>query len=380
MKSNKKVLFISHDATHTGAPILLLSILKWIKVNDVFDFEVLLLKGGDLKPEFEKLSKVYLFAPAKTSIFKRRFNRLLNRRIDNDKEIYHAFFKNNAEKYSTIYGNTVLTVSAFENLYRLFPKAKFILHVHEMFSYTKNYKRELEIANKMSVQFIAASELVQKNLNENHAINSKIELIQSFIDVDTVKSTKLINNIELDKKFQINSSGYVEPRKGYDIFILIAKRAIQKYTDIPFLFKWIGVLPENLLTYIDLDIELGGLKNNLEFTGQLENPYGTYSEADVFLLTSREEPFSMVALEHACFGIPIMCFEKTAGVIEFVEQGAGIILPYLDIEKTVDTLAELYYDAERRKEMGEFAANNVDKYHVKNQVPKIVNLINKFSN
>ena len=42
-----KILFISHDAGRTGAPLLLLNMLKWLKGNRDLSFEVLLMKDGE---------------------------------------------------------------------------------------------------------------------------------------------------------------------------------------------------------------------------------------------------------------------------------------------------------------------------------------------
>ena len=52
LKRTSKVLFVSHDASRTGAPILLLNFLKWLKENTEISFITLLKQGGVLEPEF----------------------------------------------------------------------------------------------------------------------------------------------------------------------------------------------------------------------------------------------------------------------------------------------------------------------------------------
>jgi len=56
---SKKILFVSHEATRTGAPMILIHLLTWIKSNTDLKFNILLLKGGELSSDFENLSKVY---------------------------------------------------------------------------------------------------------------------------------------------------------------------------------------------------------------------------------------------------------------------------------------------------------------------------------
>ncbi len=52
----KKVLFIGHDASRTGAPLLLLHFLKWLRQETRFEFELLLQRGGDLADEYRQVA------------------------------------------------------------------------------------------------------------------------------------------------------------------------------------------------------------------------------------------------------------------------------------------------------------------------------------
>ena len=59
--ADSKVLFISHDALRTGAPLLLSNFLYWFKNNCDIPFRILLKKGGELESEFKALAPVSLF-------------------------------------------------------------------------------------------------------------------------------------------------------------------------------------------------------------------------------------------------------------------------------------------------------------------------------
>ena len=56
MKDGKKVLFIGHEASRTGAPLLLLHFLKWLRQETRFEFEVLLKNGGDLVDDYRQVA------------------------------------------------------------------------------------------------------------------------------------------------------------------------------------------------------------------------------------------------------------------------------------------------------------------------------------
>src|SRR5438270_11355084 len=96
----KKVLLISHEASRTGAPILLLNLLTLLKIKG-FDVEVLLKQDGNLKRDFEKQAKATILYPhARTLLQKirRKIHYILVRRR----------LIRNAANYDIIISNTIL--------------------------------------------------------------------------------------------------------------------------------------------------------------------------------------------------------------------------------------------------------------------------------
>lgn len=372
------ILFISHEASRSGAPIVLLKLLKWIKKNTTIHFDVLLIEGGELESEFKTLGEVLKPIYEKETIFKRITRKILKRiKIHQEKSpIEKLLIKYQTKNYSIIYGNTIVSISIFDLLYQFFPKAKFFLHVHELYSVTRKYSNTIGKLSDIPVIFISVSDLVTKNLKNNHNVKSQVHLIYSFIDFEFLNFYYNSKSKPSELKFIVDGGGLVRVTKGYDIFILVAKRAIQKNPSIPYEFRWFGEIPENLQYYINIDINLGGLSDKLKFYGKLGDPYSKFAESDVMLLTSREDSFPTICLEHAALGIPTICFENVTGITEFVQTDAGIIVPYLDIEKIVDTLAELYHNMEKRKLLGLTARERVNQFDISLQVPKIIDLIN----
>src|SRR5436190_21945294 len=57
--AERRVLFVSQDARRTGAPVLLLHFLRWLRTNTNLDFEVVLRRGGELSAEFAALAPVW---------------------------------------------------------------------------------------------------------------------------------------------------------------------------------------------------------------------------------------------------------------------------------------------------------------------------------
>lgn len=374
-----KILFISHDAGRTGAPILLLNFMKWLKCNTPIEFDILLLKGGELESEFSELSKLYNWnAPAHEipNIFIRLLRRITKNFPDHEKDyktkLIHEFDKN---KYNLIYANTVVTTRIIKELYDVL-KVPFIIHIHELLSITQYFYTELSYLSEIpSVKFIAVSKLTMQNLVENHLISeNKTSIIYGYIEMD-----KWINKVVTinSSQFIVTCSGFVQIRKNPELFIQIAKSAIKKYPEIPWLFKWIGEIDKDTRYYFESDIKKLNLEKAVLFTGILNNTTEEFNNSDVFLMISREDPFPLVCLEHAALGKPIVCFDKGTGIKEFVEQGAGIVVGYMDIEATVDSLATLYNDKELYNRLSNKAMELVNEYDINIQAGKILSLIEK---
>src|SRR4051812_29653672 len=59
-----KTVFISHDASRTGAPMVLLHLLRWIRENLDLPFVVVLGRRGPLQAAFEALAPTYVWSGA----------------------------------------------------------------------------------------------------------------------------------------------------------------------------------------------------------------------------------------------------------------------------------------------------------------------------
>jgi len=55
-KRKTSILFISHDSSLTGAPILLINLLKLLSRTGTYDIRILLCRGGYLEDEFAKIA------------------------------------------------------------------------------------------------------------------------------------------------------------------------------------------------------------------------------------------------------------------------------------------------------------------------------------
>lgn len=361
-RKDQKILFISHDASMTGAPIFLLNLIKWIKENTEISYRILLRNGGDLTDEFFKLGETYL----------------LNSNQFDPKII---------EGISLVYSNTI-TNSKFieENGLSVFP---IITHVHELDTVIKLFiKDELKELKKQTDYFIACSASVKENLINNHFVEEeKIHLVYEAIPTNELLSKiKSYSKSEVKKQIGIKENDFVivgggtaTERKGIDIFLQVAADFKENYSKkINCKFIWVGKLPddERRLWY-EYDKKVLGVDDIVAFTDQVTNPEIFLFISDIFCLTSREDPFPLIMIEAALLGKPVIGFEKSGGVVEFCEKGTGFVVPYLDSSEMSKKIYELLNDKNQLKKFETTSPLIVqENFDISISAKKIIEVIN----
>ncbi len=386
MLISKKVLFISHDASRTGAPIVFLNFLRWFKRNTDIPFKILLRNSGPLESEFAAIAPVLIVnkkKPAKRS----RVTRILNR-LGFQSNINSIKDKLIRDNIGLIYSNTVTNGEVLELLADL--KCPVICHVHELQMAIQHYAG-LECfaqVKKHTLIYIAVSKAVKKNLIENNGIpEEKINLVYGFTPTnnhnfknDSQKQELIFEQLGISSEDKIVcASGTTDWRKGTDLFIQLALSVSKRYVE-PVHFLWIGGKTEGLhFERLCYDVRNIGLEKYIHFLGVQPNPLDYFAVCDVFALVSREDPFPLVCLEAASLAKPIICFDNAGGEKEFVEDYCGFVVPYLDIQTMADKVIQLLDNPSLCEQMGSRAMQKVrDKHNEKLIGRQITQVIEQF--
>lgn len=96
-----------------------------------------------------------------------------------------------------------------------------------------------------------------------------------------------------------------------------------------------------------------GVEHLVHFVGQVETSAGIYALADVLLLPSGYETFSMVAHEAAASGVPVIGTE-VHGVREIIQAGGGVLVTR-DADDIAGALERLARDPAHAAELGKAA-------------------------
>ena len=386
--SRSSILFISHEASLTGAPFVLLHLQRWIKANTDFKLTTLLRRGGPLLPEFAKLGETIVLESSHAG--RPRWIRGVARRVGLDRlRLWLSFRALRNRPLKLVYSNTVTNGDLLTEVTQ--PGTPVITHVHELAYWIERSGREnWEAVRRHTTHFVAASEAVSDNLVKRYQIPAnQVSVVHEFIPVghnsahiEAERRCKIRSALAIPSNaFVVGGSGMETWRKGKDLFVQLAASINRRPLRRPFHFVWVGwpgdEEDQRQLTH---DIATAGLTDSIHWTGEVSNPLDYFSCFDAFALVSREDPFPLVCLEAALLGVPILCFANAGGIPEFVEMDSGFVVDYLDIGAMADKLQLLARDETLRRRLGSCAADRVrERFSVETAAPRLLAIIRRAS-
>ena len=378
MEKNNQILVVSNTAERTGAPILLLNILKWIKQHSDFEFIFILQSGGELLLEYENIGPVFLWnkicSPEKNGIsIKSLSTKVYRKLLSRDNLFYQEkFVEKLISKYniSLVVSNTV-TNGHILKLIRKRIAANVITYVHEGERLLKanNNTGLVDYSLSISNRIISVSGVVKKVLTEKYNTADKVTIIPGAIDISIVpdfaqvkflKETLVPANAKV-----VMACGYAEWHKGIDLFIQVAKKVIE--TKQPVHFIWLGGNENDAgILQMQYDIEKLNLKDSITLISNKKNVIDYINFCDVFIVLSRDESFSLVTIEAGLLKKPVLCFDGTGGPCEIVDYDRRFIVPYASVDNMSTRISCLLENDFQRNEMGEYLhCRVINNYSIK---------------
>lgn len=180
------------------------------------------------------------------------------------------------------------------------------------------------------------------------------------------------------EKKQVISVGRLVYEKGYDLLIRSWKIVTEKHPDWQLVIYYgSGVLKDQL----DALIEQLGLKSSLSIKPPVQNIVDKYLDSSIYVMSSRKEPFGMVLIEAMACGLPVIAYDCPDGPAEIITPGEdGFLVKNEDIEKMAEKIILLIEDEKLRKELGENARKNVQRFAADVIMQKWEDLFTKLKN
>lgn len=353
----RSVLVVSHDASRTGAPILSLNLVQLLAVH--YNVIVLLLGKGELIETFKLASAEVIFEPE------------IRNNKDADQVISGICRRYNLQ-FAIV--NSIESRVALPVLASLFVPSISLLH--EFASYTKPrhafrdaffwatetvFSTNLTLENALA-EYPGLNRTSVKVFPQGRCVVPSTDIVAGKLDIER---SRLIQQMrpsgKSDDAFIVMGAGSVQLRKGVDLFIECASRVVHAPGGNKCRFVWVGkgYDIENDLgysVYLADQIKRSGIEKHFVFTGETSEIELAYQLADVFLLSSRLDPFPNVAIDAMCNGLPVICFEKTTGIADFlIQNGVGdyCVAPYLDTVALSEKIMAFVRSASLMKQVGD---------------------------
>jgi 1,2-diacylglycerol-3-alpha-glucose alpha-1,2-galactosyltransferase len=242
-------------------------------------------------------------------------------------------------------------------------------------------KRYLRWFYNQADTVLAVSQDVSRELTRL-GVTKPVVAIPNMIDTARFRQTnhaskKLRDSLGIDAKaFVVITIGQIQPRKGLNTFLSVAKRL----PDITFV--WVGGMPFKQLGAAKhkLTKTMQSAPKNVIFTGivSLDDMPAYYQIADVFFLPSLQETFGIVVVEAAASKLPIVLrdlavykdafgstYLKGSNVVEFTklikrlskdrdfylksQKASAAVSKMYDVKTVIKDIVTIYQSLDRDK-------------------------------
>ena len=367
------ILVVSHEASRTGAPVLSLNIIQ--SLADQYNVVALLLGGGSLSNAFRQSAMGVMTSP------KLRGNSVLaDLVINNLCELYNFKFA----LVNSIESRVVLP--ALCNHY-----VPTISLLHEFAAYTRPRSAFRE-ALFWSGEAVFSANVTMENafaeypdlsdrsahiLPQGRCLLPADELGTEQLEIERTRIRHLMRPKDIPEDTVIVlGAGFVQLRKGVDLFIECAARVVRGPGGRKCRFVWVGkgYDPDNDIgysVYLADQVRRADLEKHVFFIDETPAIETAYEEADLLLLSSRLDPLPNVAIDAMAHGVPVLCFNKTTGIADFlIESGfqKHCVAEYLDSADMAEKILALAGSQVLREDVADrcrkasLAYFNMEKY------------------
>lgn len=322
-ESNKRVIVVSHDAHPHGAQFLALGMVRSLKVDLHLEVEVVLLGEGRLKEDFSRLAVVHDLGPRSFS--------------NGDIERITRSFVNRG------FSRAIVNTTVSGRIVPIFAELGIdcICLIHELPGIIRDHgldQRALDIAN-FAKAVVFPAHVVAEGFSQFATVDpnkivirpqglyrrNKWRLNKSNARTELRSLLGLSNDVRI-----VLAVGYADHRKGVDLFVDCALNVSSRRSDVDFV--WVGHWDERIKREVDSRLHHFGSGRRVHFVGYTPDTSLYHAGADVYALTSREDPFPNVVLESFDAGVPVVAFRNTGGASLLVSEMGGPVVEQYDIE------------------------------------------------
>lgn len=340
---SRRLLFVSHEATRTGAPNVALCLVA--RLAESFEVALVLRASGPRYGDFvaSPASTVRIEPLRVLRVLLRRRRR--TQRLANRLDLMLAGGVLRRTRPDVVYLNTVKSSSYVGPALRR--GCRVYLHVHESGDDVVTVLARYDVPAVIDqVDVVVCSESARREFEAKVGRARSIHVVPSLVDVALVRAMAAAAPTPFAGS-SVGACGVPNKGKGFDQFAAIAAKTRSSMPQVRFF--WLGGASA-------LDPASG-----VEVLPAVENPYPYLAGLTVFALPSERDTFPLVVLEAMALGTPVVAF-GVGGVPEQLGS-SGIVVPPGDVAGFASTLERLVRSPERREELARAAGTRVEELY-----------------
>jgi len=371
------ILLVSHEASRTGAPYALLYLADALQKLDRFDVRILTQFGGPLVDDFARVAplcvatehcgRLGISSADFAAVVAARFASLRPRGLALCNTVALPEYNGAFMRASVDLLTWIHELPAFFDA----PTMELIAHSSKHIGVYSEWNR----AHFTGCYEIPADKLV--------IVPPTLPYLAAATTTPEERRTARQAVGVPEDALMVLGVGYLHLIKGIDLFVQIAarcRRMLSPADERRLVFCWIGGESDPITRRVILsDIAALGLSEVVSLPGLQADPWPWYRAADVLACTSRWEAMGLSVLEGMSSGLPVVTFART-GASRFVANGAGSVVPLLDIEQFSAGVASYLNAPILRAQAGETGHHRVRQAFGDGKLPQgLMSVIDKLS-
>lgn len=336
-----RVTFVGHDASRTGAPMLLLALVEWMPAEARSNCDLVFVRGGQLVDAAAAVVDTRVLGPAEraAATLRSRLRRPASPAT------------NRSDRLIVAGSLAALTVASGVSR-----GARLVCHVHELDGVAARVlpggaRRDRAVARVD--HFVAAGDAVGAMLTERWGIDrERVTVVDEFVgdrSIDAAAASagaaRLRSLLGIDAERPIVLAvGALGPRKGADHFVELMG-SLRAHPSRP-VGVWVGGDPGDAAwAQFAFDVAAAGSGGDVLAVPTVPDTGPYYDAATVVVSTAREDPFPLNVLEAGRDGVPVVAFASGGAGAALTEAGrSDLVVAVGDVLAMGDRVGRLLDD------------------------------------
>jgi glycosyltransferase involved in cell wall biosynthesis len=371
-KRGPLVVFVSHDARTGGAPTVLLSIARWFQEHTDYRVKIVLMESGERLSAFQEVAPTFVVG-------------WMTPPTDQQPRLIKELAKFIEEEPKFIFVNSIASGHFFA--INPFP-APSITFVHELAGVLSAFQRSVDLVIEKTQLILCDGPEVRRTFEREYRVpGDRLAEERAFIALPGKVPALSSADKQLARKRLgwdpdcklVMACGVIHWRKSPEVFVRMAAH-FRRQGRRGVRLLWVGGGPD-MEAAMALAGELG-VGDMVEFLGPRDDFQELVGAADLFALTSVEDPFPLVCLQAGAASTPSVVFREAGGMHAFVEppeaEKAGTVVRLGDEAAYFAAVERLLDDDALRTAYGATARRRVlEEYEADTACMRILELVRK---